>query len=189
MEAIEELSQLSDSMRQAAALLADEDVDENSSSSSRRSSTFLNVVALGNVGAGKSAVLNSLIGHPVLPTGENGATRAPISIDLHKDGALSSKSIILQIDNKSQQVSASALRHSLQDRLSKGASGKSRDEIYLKLRTSTGESFTIYTILQPSLFLSLSLILCYYLHYSCLIMFPKLIWPNSFLCCIILKNR
>ncbi|TXG53490.1 hypothetical protein EZV62_022659 [Acer yangbiense] len=137
MEAIEELAQLSESMRQASALLADEDVDESSSSSSRRGSTFLNVVALGNVGAGKSAVLNSLIGHPVLPTGENGATRAPISIDLQKDGALSSKSIILQIDNKSQQVSASALRHSLQDRLSKGASGRGRDEIYLKLRTST----------------------------------------------------
>lgn len=48
MEAIEELSQLSDSMRQAASLLADEDVDENSTSS-RRDSTFLNVVALGNV--------------------------------------------------------------------------------------------------------------------------------------------
>ncbi|KAL5776077.1 hypothetical protein ACOSP7_009003 [Xanthoceras sorbifolium] len=137
MEAIEELSQLSDSMRQASALLADEDVDESSSASSRRSSTFLNVVALGNVGAGKSAVLNSLIGHPVLPTGENGATRAPISIELQKDGALSTKSIILQIDNKSQQVSASALRHSLQDRLSKGATGRGRDEIYLKLRTST----------------------------------------------------
>ncbi|GMI84029.1 Dynamin related protein 2B, dynamin-like 3 [Hibiscus trionum] len=135
MEAIEELYQLSDSMRQAAALLADEDVDE--SSSSKRSSTFLNVVAFGNVGSGKSAVLNSLIGHPILPTGENGATRAPISIDLQKDGSLSSKSIILQIDNKSQQVSASALRHSLQDRLSKSSSGKSRDEIYLKLRTST----------------------------------------------------
>ncbi|XP_062153890.1 dynamin-2A-like [Alnus glutinosa] len=138
MEAIEELTQLSESMRQASALLADEDVDESSSSgSSRRASTFLNVVALGNVGAGKSAVLNSLIGHPVLPTGENGATRAPISIDLQRDGSLSSKSIILQIDNKSQQVSASALRHSLQDRLSKGLSGKTRDEIYLKLRTST----------------------------------------------------
>ncbi|CAI0556207.1 unnamed protein product [Linum tenue] len=137
MDAIEELSQLSDSMRQAAALLADEDVDEAASTSSRRASTFLNVVALGNVGAGKSAVLNSLIGHPVLPTGENGATRSPISIDLQKDGSLSSKSIILQIDNKSQQVSASALRHSLQDRLSKSASGKNRDEIYLKLRTST----------------------------------------------------
>ncbi|KAK6115497.1 hypothetical protein DH2020_007766 [Rehmannia glutinosa] len=108
MEAIEELSQLSDSMRQASALLADEDVDETSSSvSSRRASTFLNVVALGNTvnaGAGKSAVLNSLIGHPALPTGEGGATRA--------------------------------LRHSLQERLSK-SSGKSRDEIYLKLRTCT----------------------------------------------------
>lgn len=48
MDAIEELAQLGDSMRQAAALLNDEDVDENSSASSRRSSTFLNVVALGN---------------------------------------------------------------------------------------------------------------------------------------------
>ncbi|KAA8536616.1 hypothetical protein F0562_029094 [Nyssa sinensis] len=135
MEAIEELAQLSDSMRQAAALLADEDIDENSSSSSRRPSTFLNVVALGNIGAGKSAVLNSLIGHPALPTGEGGATRAPICIDLARDSSLSSKTIILQIDSKSQPVSASALRHSLQDRLSK-SSGKSRDEIYLKLRTS-----------------------------------------------------
>ncbi|CAN1294895.1 DRP2B [Linum perenne] len=143
MEAIEELSQLSDSMRQAASLLADEDIDDAANSSSKRSSTFLNVVALGTVGAGKSAVLNSLIGHPVLPTGENGATRSPISIDLQKDGSLSSRSIILQIDNKSQQVSASALRHSLQDRLSKSASGKSRDEIYLKLRTSTAPSLKL----------------------------------------------
>ncbi|XP_050209812.1 dynamin-2A [Mercurialis annua] len=141
MEAIEELSQLSESMRQASALLADEDIDEtttsSSSSSSKRAPSFLNVVVLGNVGSGKSAVLNSLIGHPVLPTGENGATRAPISIELQGDSSLSTKSIILQIDNKSQQVSASALRHSLQDRLSKGSSGRSRDEIYLKLRTST----------------------------------------------------
>ncbi|KDP42490.1 hypothetical protein JCGZ_00287 [Jatropha curcas] len=138
MEAIEELQQLSESMRQASAVLADEDVDETTtSSSSKRSSTFLNVVALGNVGAGKSAVFNSLIGHPVLPTGENGATRAPITIDLSRDSSLNNKSIVLQIDNKSQQVSASALRHSLQDRLSKGSSGRSRDEIYLKLRTST----------------------------------------------------
>ncbi|KAJ4966912.1 hypothetical protein NE237_018761 [Protea cynaroides] len=135
MEAIEELVQLSESMLQAGSLLADEDVDENSPS--KRTSTFLNVVALGNVGGGKSAVLNSLIGHPVLPTGENGATRAPISIDLQRDNSLSTKAIILQIDNKSQQVSASALRHSLQDRLSKGSSGKTRDQIYLKLRTST----------------------------------------------------
>ncbi|KAK7376395.1 hypothetical protein VNO78_34680 [Psophocarpus tetragonolobus] len=132
MDAIEELVQLSDSMRQAAAVLADEDIDNY-----KRPSTFLNVIALGNVGAGKSASLNSLIGHPVLPTGENGATRAPISIELNRDTSLSTKSIILQIDNKTQQVSASALRHSLQDRLSKGSSGRSREEIYLKLSTST----------------------------------------------------
>ena len=135
MAAIDDLSELADSMRQAAALLADEDIDETNAS--RRPSTFLNVVALGNVGAGKSAVLNSLIGHPVLPTGENGATRAPIYIDLQRDTSLSTKSIILQIDNKSQQVSASALRHSLQDRLSKASSARARDQIPLKLRTST----------------------------------------------------
>ncbi|KAM0943185.1 putative dynamin GTPase [Dioscorea sansibarensis] len=140
MDAIDELSQLSDSMIQAAAVLADDDIDDVTTS--KRTATFLNVVALGNVGAGKSAILNSLIGHPVLPTGENGATRAPISIDLQRDNSLNNKLIVLQIDNKSQQVSASALRHSLQDRLSKGtgvhSSGRSQaDEIYMKLRTST----------------------------------------------------
>jgi dynamin GTPase len=41
------------------------------------------------------------------PTGENGATRAPIVVDLHRDPGLSTKSIVLQIDSKSQQVSAS----------------------------------------------------------------------------------
>ena len=104
------------------------------------------------------------------PTGENGATRAPIIVDLSRESSLGSKAIILQIDNKSQQVSASkspsmnicdsfdpsshnyyhcvlnanviaALRHNLQDRLGKAAPGKNRDEIYLKLRTSTGKSF------------------------------------------------
>ncbi|CAI9282367.1 unnamed protein product [Lactuca saligna] len=45
---IEELAQLADSMRQAVALLNDEDVDANSSSSSKLPSTFLNFFALGN---------------------------------------------------------------------------------------------------------------------------------------------
>uniref|UniRef100_A0ACD5YKA9 Uncharacterized protein n=1 Tax=Avena sativa TaxID=4498 RepID=A0ACD5YKA9_AVESA len=137
MDAMDELVQLSESMRQAASLLADDDPSDESTP--RRPSTFLNAVALGNVGSGKSAVLNSLIGHPVLPTGENGATRAPIVVDLQRDPGLSTKSIVIQIDSKSQQVSASALRHSLQDRLGKAKGpGRSRtDEIYLKLRTST----------------------------------------------------
>jgi len=45
----------------------------------------------------------------VQPTGENGATRAPIVVDLQREPALSSKAIVLQIDSKSQQVSASEL--------------------------------------------------------------------------------
>ncbi|XP_031249572.1 dynamin-2A-like isoform X1 [Pistacia vera] len=131
MEAIDELAELSESMRQASAVLADEDLDDKSTS--KLPSTFLNVVALGNVGAGKSAILNSLIGHPILPTGGNGATRAPICVQLNRDSSLSAQAIQLLIDNKSQEVSPSALRHSLQNRLSQGVS---RDEIYLKIRTS-----------------------------------------------------
>ncbi|CAL9112077.1 unnamed protein product, partial [Musa textilis] len=57
-------------------------------------------------------------------------------VDLQRDGSLSSKSIILQIDDKSQQA-CSVLIYSLQDRLSKGteahSSAKSRaDVIYVK---------------------------------------------------------
>jgi dynamin GTPase len=47
MEAIDELVQLSESMRQAASLLADDDPSDETAS--RRPSTFLNAVALGNV--------------------------------------------------------------------------------------------------------------------------------------------
>ncbi|KAF6141499.1 hypothetical protein GIB67_000880 [Kingdonia uniflora] len=102
-ETMEELVQLSESMLQASALLADEDI--NDASSSTRSQTFLNVIALGNAGAGKSAVMNSLIGHPVLPTGEN-ATKVATCVDLQRDSSLSNTSIVLQIENKSQTVSA-----------------------------------------------------------------------------------
>ncbi|XP_047074701.1 dynamin-2A-like [Lolium rigidum] len=137
MEAIEELSELADITTQASGLLADDDPADGATR--RGGSSFLTVVALGNVGAGKSAVLNGLIGHPVLPTGENGATRAPICVDLQRDASLSSKTVVLHIDSKSQQVSASSLRHSLQDRLTKaGSSAKGRsDEINVKLSTST----------------------------------------------------
>uniref|UniRef100_A0A0D9ZCP4 Uncharacterized protein n=1 Tax=Oryza glumipatula TaxID=40148 RepID=A0A0D9ZCP4_9ORYZ len=82
MEAVEELTQLSESMRQVASLLADDDPCDDSTP--RRLSTFVNAVALGNVGAGKMAVLNSLIGHPMLVIGEasnllHGAAPVPMS--------------------------------------------------------------------------------------------------------------
>uniref|UniRef100_A0ACD6A1C2 Uncharacterized protein n=2 Tax=Avena sativa TaxID=4498 RepID=A0ACD6A1C2_AVESA len=132
MEAIEELSELADAMTQASGLLSD---DDPANGVTRRrgvsGSSFLTVVALGNVGAGKSAVLNGLIGHPVLPTGENGATRAPVCVDLQRDASLSSKTIVLHMDSKSQQVSASSLTQT-------GSSSKGRpEEINLKLSTST----------------------------------------------------
>uniref|UniRef100_A0A453R8S2 Uncharacterized protein n=1 Tax=Aegilops tauschii subsp. strangulata TaxID=200361 RepID=A0A453R8S2_AEGTS len=47
MEAMEELSQLSESIRQAASLLADDDPSDDTAP--RRPSTFLNAVVLGNV--------------------------------------------------------------------------------------------------------------------------------------------
>jgi hypothetical protein len=63
--AMENLILLADTMQQATALISgDEDGEEAASRSS--SASFMNVVPLGNVGAGKSAVLNSLVGHPVL---------------------------------------------------------------------------------------------------------------------------
>ena len=41
------------------------------------------------------------------PTGENGVTRAPIVIDMERDDSLTSKGLLVQIENKTQQVSAS----------------------------------------------------------------------------------
>eukprot|EP00252_Welwitschia_mirabilis_P005508 TRINITY_DN1598_c0_g1_i1.p1 TRINITY_DN1598_c0_g1~~TRINITY_DN1598_c0_g1_i1.p1 ORF type:complete len:769 (-),score=203.64 TRINITY_DN1598_c0_g1_i1:79-2385(-) len=137
MEAMENLVQLQESMQQASSLLEDDMDAPSRESSSSANSTFLNVVAMGNVGAGKSAVLNSLIGHPVLPTGENGATRAPIVVDLQRDTSVSSRHIVLQIENKSQNVNASALRHHLQEKLGRGSAKGRSEEIYMKLRTST----------------------------------------------------
>lgn len=65
MEAIQELVELSDAIRQASALLADDDVDDDkdSKSSSRRPSTFLNAVVLGNV---VSKFLSDLLALPVI---------------------------------------------------------------------------------------------------------------------------
>ncbi|CAM6090387.1 unnamed protein product [Calypogeia fissa] len=132
---MENLIILAESMQQAAALLADEDAED---ASKQAPPTFLNVVAVGNIGAGKSAVLNSLIGHPVLPTGENGATRVPILIELQRDSSSSRRGLAIQVDGRTQSVSASELRHSLQGRLSKWQPSKSRsEEIKLKLLSSS----------------------------------------------------
>lgn len=68
--AMENLIQLSELMQQASALLAAEGEDgggaQEATAPLKSRTSFLTVVALGNMSAGKSAVLNSLIGYPVL---------------------------------------------------------------------------------------------------------------------------
>ncbi|KAG6546849.1 hypothetical protein Mapa_011702 [Marchantia paleacea] len=134
---MENLILLADTMQQAQALLADEDMEEAKSQSSPP--TFLNVVAVGHISAGKSAVLNSLIGYPVLPTGENGATRVPIIIEMKRDEGGNRKGLAIQVEGgRTQSVSASDLRHNLQGRLQKwtpNAKGRP-DEIKLRLVSS-----------------------------------------------------
>jgi dynamin GTPase len=104
--AMENLILLADTMQQATALISgDEDGEEAASRSS--SASFMNVVPLGNVGAGKSAVLNSLVGHPVLPTGENGATRVPIVIEMERDKPGSNRGLCVVLEGRTQTVSAS----------------------------------------------------------------------------------
>ncbi|KAL3687882.1 hypothetical protein R1sor_014191 [Riccia sorocarpa] len=133
---MENLIMLADTMQQAAALLADEDVDEVKKQSPP---TFLNVVAVGHISAGKSAVLNSLIGYPVLPTGENGATRVPIIVELKRDESGNRKGLGIQVEGgRIQSVAASDLRHNLQGKLQKwtpNAKGRP-DEIKLRLVSS-----------------------------------------------------
>jgi dynamin GTPase len=108
--AMDNLILLADTMQQAAALLSsgdEEATSRTSSSSSSSSSSFMSVVPLGNVGAGKSAVLNSLVGHPVLPTGENGATRVPIVIEMERDKPGSNRGLCVVLEGRTQTVSAS----------------------------------------------------------------------------------
>ena len=57
MDAMDELVQLSESMRQAASLLADDDPSDDAAP--RRPSTFLNAVALGNVVSPFAAIATS----------------------------------------------------------------------------------------------------------------------------------
>uniref|UniRef100_A9U1V2 dynamin GTPase n=1 Tax=Physcomitrium patens TaxID=3218 RepID=A9U1V2_PHYPA len=131
---MDNLITLADTMSQAGAILADEDGD-----APKASTSFLSAIALGSVSAGKSAVLNTIIGHPVLPTGENGATRAPIIIDMERDKSGRPGGLAVVLEGRTQNVSASDVRHSLQGRLKSVSSSKSRgDGIRLTLRSNSG---------------------------------------------------
>eukprot|EP00271_Cylindrocystis_brebissonii_P009737 TRINITY_DN248_c0_g2_i1.p1 TRINITY_DN248_c0_g2~~TRINITY_DN248_c0_g2_i1.p1 ORF type:complete len:1019 (+),score=213.90 TRINITY_DN248_c0_g2_i1:211-3267(+) len=78
---MEDLISLSETISQASTLLADGVPGEDGTTHS----SFLQVMVIGSMGCGKSGVLNSLIGSPVLPTAEGGATRFPLTIDLERN--------------------------------------------------------------------------------------------------------
>jgi dynamin GTPase len=65
MDAMDELVQLSESMRQAASLLADDDPSDEAVP--RRPSTFLNAVALGNVVSPFAASSLQTLARPACP--------------------------------------------------------------------------------------------------------------------------
>jgi dynamin GTPase len=81
MEDMEELSQLSESIRQAASLLADDDPSDDSAP--RRPSTFLNAVVLGNVVSTAPPSPGNPPYHPLVPRSDRSVPirlcRAPAS--------------------------------------------------------------------------------------------------------------
>ncbi|GAQ87226.1 Dynamin related protein [Klebsormidium nitens] len=108
---MEGLIGLSELVEQAQALLGDAD-------SSGGASTFLRVVALGSVGSGKTAVLNSLLGYPVLPTGkvEGGATRIPLVVNVTRSGGMGVRAVL---GNRSL-LTAGEIRRAIQGEMKKG---------------------------------------------------------------------
>ncbi|CAK9193656.1 unnamed protein product [Sphagnum troendelagicum] len=151
--AMENLIQLSELMQQASALLAAEGEDaggaQEATAPLKSRTSFLTVVALGNMSAGKSAVLNSLIGYPVLPTGENGATRVPIILEMEQDKTGSSRTgLNIVLEGRTAAVSASDIRHSLQGRLKTLTSSKGGEAegIRLVLRSSTAPPLKLIDI-------------------------------------------
>ncbi|KAL2630991.1 hypothetical protein R1flu_015677 [Riccia fluitans] len=84
---MENLILLADTMQHATALLADEDVEEVKKQSPP---TFLNIVAAGHI-----------------PTGENGATRVPITVEMQCDESGNRKGLGIQVEGgRIQSVSA-----------------------------------------------------------------------------------
>ncbi|XP_024543226.1 dynamin-2B isoform X1 [Selaginella moellendorffii] len=135
---MENLVSLAEAMQQASSVLLDDNDD------SAQYTTFLNVVTIGNTGAGKSAVLNSIIGYTVMPTGENGATRAPIVVELERDQS-EGKGLAVMTEGRARPSSANEIRLSLQSRISRILSSRSSrpEEIRLRLRSSAAPPLTL----------------------------------------------
>lgn len=131
---MEDLVSLAETMQQASSLLAGGDTSAEDGSSPTH---FLQVVALGSLGSGKSAILNTLIGHPILPTAEGGATRFPMIVDLHRDSSVSQGFIRGTLGDKQLQ-SAAEIRKAIQADMKRWlpSSSKGHEAIHLAIRSA-----------------------------------------------------
>ncbi|CAI7751614.1 unnamed protein product, partial [Closterium sp. NIES-54] len=135
---MDDLISLGETLQQASSALVGDDLPdpEDSRSSSASSSPVIQLVVLGAPGAGKSAVLNTLIGHAVLPTAEGGATRFPILVDLQRDPNLGAGSIRASLGPRANMRKPSEVRQALVADMGQAKSkSRNRQEAHLILRS------------------------------------------------------
>eukprot|EP00850_Spirogloea_muscicola_P024275 SM000553S17884 [mRNA] locus=s553:24:3168:- [translate_table: standard] len=90
-------------------------------------------------GAGKSAVLNSLIGHPVLPTADGGATRYPLLADLERDANIRPGNVLGTIDDKTQLSTSAEVRRAVQSGMKRWlpTQSRGREDARLTIRSAS----------------------------------------------------
>ncbi|GJP35777.1 hypothetical protein CLOM_g20304 [Closterium sp. NIES-68] len=134
---MDDLISLGETLQQASSALVGDDLpDPDDSRSSSGSSPVIQLVVLGAPGAGKSAVLNTLIGHAVLPTAEGGATRFPVLVDLQRDPNLGVGSVRASLGPRANMRKPSEVRQALVADMAQAKSkSRSRQEAHLVLRS------------------------------------------------------
>ncbi|CAI7775974.1 unnamed protein product [Closterium sp. NIES-53] len=130
---MDDLISLGETLQQASSALVGDDIQADPRSGS---APVIQLLVIGAPGSGKSAVLNTLIGHAVLPTGEGGCTRFPVLVDLHRDQNLSAGSVRGNLGARANMPKPSEIRQALQSDMSKAkGSSRHREEAQLILRS------------------------------------------------------
>ncbi|GJP31193.1 hypothetical protein CLOM_g9880 [Closterium sp. NIES-68] len=130
---MDDLISLGETLQQASSALVGDDIQADPRSGS---APVIQLLVVGAPGSGKSAVLNTLIGHAVLPTGEGGCTRFPVLVDLHRDQNLSAGAVRGNLGARTNMPKPSEIRQALQSDMSKAkGSSRNREEAQLILRS------------------------------------------------------
>lgn len=121
---MEDLISLAETIQTSSTILADGVPGEDTSGPS----SFLQLVVLGSIGSGKSAVLNSLIGHPVLPTAEGGATRFPLVIDIERNKHISGDGVRGKMGTNMNMQSAAEIKKVVQADMKRWLSSRNQED-------------------------------------------------------------